>query len=338
MRALVTGATGMLGYYVARRLRREGWEVRAVCRRPERAEWLGAFGVEVVPGDLVEPDSIREAARGCMGVIHAAAEVGSRGDSDRFWDINVGGTDNVVKAVSSSGARMIHVSSTAVFGQARYRTAPTHEDVPLPDLPSWDVYGRTKQEAERIVLDSHRRGIVSAVVVRPPIMYGVRDRQFAPRIGPVLERGFFPLIGGGCAKLNLVHADAVAQGAVRALTTDAADGRVYHLTTDFDLTVADLARYASEALGRRIRTPEVPLLLGRGGFQALSLALMAFGRRDLARHAAGTLDMLTRDNPFDCTRASAELGWAPELHPSRGLVEAFRWWQAHRSGPDGAVR
>ena len=74
--------------------------------------------------------------------------------------------------------------------------AATDESTPLPELPAADAYGRSKQEAERLVLAAHAAGRVWASVVRPPLMYGKRDRQFVPRLGPVLERGFFPLVAG----------------------------------------------------------------------------------------------------------------------------------------------
>lgn len=329
MRALVTGATGMLGSYVALRLERQGWEVRALCRRPERGRWLEELGIELSPGDLMDAASIRGAVRGCDALIHAAAIIGTRGDAERFRAVNVEGTRSVVGAAANVGARLVHVSSTAVFGRSRYRSVPTDESAPLPDLPAWDVYGRTKQESERLVLEAHRRGAVRATVVRPPVMYGLRDRQFVPRIGPVLLRGVFPLVEGGRTTLSVVHADSVADGVVRALRRDDAAGRVYHLTNDFPFTAADLVRYAEAGLERRIRTPRVPLPLARAGFRLLSLALTAVGRRDLARHAGGTLEMLTRDNPFTSRRAREELQWAPGIPPSEGLPEAFRWWRTH---------
>jgi len=327
VRALVTGATGMLGGYVARRLLEDGWQVRALVRRPERADDLKARGVEVTPGDLADQGSLCIAARGCQIVVHAAAAIGSGSADADFRAANVAGTQHVVRAAEHARARLVLVSSTAVFGQDRYRTEPTDEAAPLPALPGEDAYGRSKQDAERVVMEAHRTGRVWASVVRPPVMYGVGDRQFAPRIGRVLQAGVFPLVSGGGAHLSLVHADAVADGAIRAALTDAAEGRVYHLTDDFPVTVADLVRLASQGLGRHVAAPSVPLPAARAGFAVLRLGLQAMGRGDLARHAPGTLAMLTRDNPFTSARARNELGWEPRIRPDVGIPEAFRWWR-----------
>jgi nucleoside-diphosphate-sugar epimerase len=332
-RALVTGATGLLGSYVVGRLCAAGWSVRALVRDPARNGWLEPLGARPVVGSLADAASLHAAAAGCDAVFHAAATIGAGGDWETFRAGNVLGTAHVVAAAEAAGSRLVHVSSTAVFGRHRYHAQATDESVALPVLPARDAYGRSKQEAERVVLEAHGAGRLWACVVRPPIMYGKRDRQFAPRLGPVLARGVFPLISGGATTLSLVHADSVADGALRAATTSAAGGRVYHLTNDFDPTVRELVHYASLGLGCRVRTPDVPLGAARVALKALAGLLVLAGRRDLAPHTAGLLDMLTRNNPFSSERARRELGWSPAIRPAQGLPEAFRWWKQAHAGP-----
>jgi len=328
--ALVTGASGMLGSHLAARLAADGWSVRTLVRAGSAA-WPDRPGMQICRGDLNDPASLLRAARGCDTVFHAGAAVGSKGTWEMFQALNVAGTTHVVDAAAACGARLVHVSSTAVYGQHRYRPQPTDEDSALPDLPVRDVYGRSKQDAERVVLDACRSGKLWATVVRPAVMYGEGDRQFVPRLGPVFLRGVFPLIAGGTARLPLVHAAAVADAAVRAAAFEGAAGRVYLLANDTPVTVADLARFAAAGLGRTIRTPPISLAAGRVTFHALRAALVLAGRRDLAAHTDGTFRMLTRDNPFTSRRAHEELGWAPHTDTSSTLPAAFRSWMASRS-------
>jgi nucleoside-diphosphate-sugar epimerase len=330
-RALVTGATGMLGWHIAERLREDGWCVRGLVRSRERGAWLEGMGVELVHGSLENADSLTAAADSCDVVFHAAAAIGAGGDWEEYRRGNVEGTGNVIDAASRAGARLVHVSSTSVYGAARYHDEPTDELVPLPELPAYDVYGRSKQDAEAVVLNAHRRGHAWASIVRPPVMYGRGDRQFAPRMAPVLERGLFPRIKGGRTTLALVHARHVAEGAILAAGSEVAGGRVFLLTNDFPVTVTDLIRCAEAGLGRRIHAPAVPMPIGRAGFAALEGILKIIGRGDLARHAVGTLNMLTKDNPFTSDRARSELGWSPSIVPDVGLTEAFRFWKSARS-------
>jgi nucleoside-diphosphate-sugar epimerase len=341
-RALVTGATGMLGSYVVERLVAEGWSVRALVRDPSRAGPVKALGADVVPGDVTRLEAMRAAAAGCDAIFHAAAVIGSGSDGEAFRLGNVVGAEHAVSAAEAAGSRLVHVSSIAVFGRHRYGAAATDENAALPSLPARDAYGRSKQEAERAVLGAHAARRVWATVVRPPVMYGKRDRQFAPRVGPLLQRGLFPLVAGGRTTLPLVHASAVADGAIRAAAADVAGGRVYHLTDDFLVTAADLVRYAALGLGRRIRAPRIPIAAARLAFRALGIGLILRGRPDLARHASGLLEMLSRDNPFRSARARRELGWSPTVRPSEGLPEAFRWWSDHRrsdaDSPSAVIR
>lgn len=327
----MTGATGMLGSYIVERLAADGWSVRALVRDAGRARWLKPLGAALARGDVTDAASVRAAAAGCDAVFHTAAAIGPGRDLAAFRALNVAGTEHVIRASADAGARLVHVSSTAVYDDvARVRHAPVGEDVPVSVLPAHDAYGLSKQESERAVLRAHATGVAWASVVRPPVMYGKRDRQFVPRIAPLLARGLFPLIAGGRSTFLLVHAGAVADGAVRAATVDQAGGRVYHLANDFDVTVAEFARLAGQGLSRRIRTPSVPFGVARAFFGALGFGLTLVGRADLAVHAPGSLALLSRGNPFSSERARRELGWAPVVRPSEGIPEAFRWWKERR--------
>lgn len=328
--ALVTGASGMLGTYLVQELTERGWRARALVRSPRRARHLEGMGVELTEGDLLDGESLLKAASGCDLIIHAAAAIGSGSDWEAFRAGNVAGTGHVIEATSAAAARLVHVSSTSVFGQDRYFEEATDESKPLPVLPDWDAYGRSKQLAERLIQEARAKGRLWASIVRPPVMYGRWDRQFLPRIGPVLSRGFLPLFGGGRTPLSLVHAGAVAQGAVLAGEADRADGEVFHLTNDFPVALTDLVQYAEEGLGRKICSPVLPVPLARLGFGALAMGLRMTGRRDLARRALGTLQGFIKENPFTSEKARVELGWAPTVHPAHGLPDAFRWWNTHR--------
>jgi UDP-glucose 4-epimerase len=332
----------MLGSYLVKQLAAAGWGVRALVRDPGAARWLtekgegggGGEWVELARGDVRELEDLHRAAAGCDVIFHTAAVIGTRGAWELFRRVNVSATEHVIAAAQRAGARLVHASSTSVYGgRARYRSTPTDESTPLPELPERDLYGRSKQEAERLVLHAHAEGRLWACAVRPPVMYGIRDRQFVPRIAPVLERGIFPLVGGGRSVFTIVHAGAVAEGMLRAARTERAGGQAYNLTNDVDVTVADFVRLAARGLGARVRTPVIGRSLAAVGFRVLGVGLAALGRRDLAFRAGMALDMLSRGNPFSSARARKELGWLPAVDPEVTIPEAFRWWKAHRHTP-----
>jgi nucleoside-diphosphate-sugar epimerase len=330
--ALVTGATGLVGAHITERLLADGWEVRALVRDPARAGWLSRLGVAAITGDVLDQPSFARAAKGITHVFHCAASVTGRGGWTEFRTVNVDGTRNAVAAASRAGARLLHLSSVAVYGHAARFTpgARIDESAPLEPLASELWYARSKRESEQLVLTAHEAGRVWATAVRPSVVYGPRDRQFVPRVGRLLRWGMAPLIRGGHTTLAIVHAANVADGAVRAATSDVAGGKAYNLAHDFDVTVADFFQLAAEGMGLRIRLVPTPLLAARLASVVVRASSATSRDRALLRAAADSIEFLTHDNPFVSELARRELEWTPTVTPQVGVVEAFRWWQQHR--------
>jgi nucleoside-diphosphate-sugar epimerase len=328
-RALVTGATGLVGSYIVERLLRDRWTVRALVRSP--APWLESLGVECVSGDVLDAESFQRAAIGCDVVFHTAAAVTTSGGWEAFRHLNVDGTVNAINASERARAKLLHLSSVAVYGpEGRYQTSgKTDEDTPLEPLPESAFYARSKRESEALVMDAHRSGRIWATAVRPDVIYGRRDRQWVPRIARILTLGVAPSIDGGTAPLAMVHAANVADGAVRAVLSERAGGRVYNLANDFDVTARDFFLLAGEGLGKRVRLLAIskPVAHRTIGAAIVALRTLSMGRMSVL--SKDSLDFLTRGNPFTSDRARRELGWAPSVRPEDGVPDAFRWWREH---------
>ncbi|MFI5228533.1 MAG: NAD-dependent epimerase/dehydratase family protein [Gemmatimonadales bacterium] len=331
-RALVTGATGLVGSHIVERLTADGWAVRALVRAPN-AE-LPVPSVEQIVGDVLDGDAFSRAAAGCEVIFHTAAAITPRGGWEAFRRLNVDGTAHAIGAAVRSGARLLQVSSVAVYGpDARYRGPGerTVESTPLGALPERAYYARSKRESEDLVLEAHAAGRIWAAAVRPPVIYGRRDRQFVPRMARWLSNGVAPIIGGGRATFSIVHAANVAHGAVLAATNDLAGGRAYNLANDGGVTVRRFFELAAEGMGRRVRLLPIPLWLARGGFVTLRFAAkhLAAGRMNVISNAS--LGFLTENNPFSSDLARRELGWLPIVRPEDAIPDAFRWWLEHRA-------
>lgn len=327
--ALVTGATGLVGSHIVERLLADGWSVRSLVRRPTANL---AASVESVVGDILDRESFQRAAHGCGTIFHTAAEVTVSGGWEAYRRPNVDGTSNAIAAAESSGARLLQLSSVAVYsGRYADPSRKVDEDTPLGPLPDAAFYARSKRESESLVLDAHAKGRIWATAVRPDVIYGPRDRQFVPRIARFLNRGFAPVIGGGRSILAIVHAANVASGAVLAAAHDRAGGRAYNLANDFDVSVRDFYRLAGEGLSRRVRLVPVPYGFARAVFGAALAATKLVTRGGASVVNVDSISMVTRDNPFASDRARRELGWSPRVRPEDGVPDAFRWWREHRA-------
>ena len=330
--ALVTGATGLVGSHIAERLLADGWLVRALTRDPATARRLLPADVAILPGDVLDEGSFARAARGAHVVFHAAASDTASGGWDAYRVTNVDGTRNAILAAEGAAARLLHVSSVAVYGpHARYealrRGERTTEETTLAPLSGRSFYARSKRESEEMVFRAHREGRVWATAIRPAVVYGRRDRQFVPRMARIVRRAAIPLIGGGRSTMALVHAENVASGAILAATTDAAGGRAYNLANDYDVSVRRFFELAGAGLGRRPRFVPMPLWAARGVMEGVrwGARLVTGGRFSLI--SSSTIDFIARDNPFSSERARRELAWKPRVHPDDGVPDAFRWWR-----------
>lgn len=337
--ALVTGATGLVGSHIVEQLLADGWRVRALVRAPDSVRRSAAVpeSVELAQGDVLDEASFIRAASGTHAIFHTAANIVVPGGWEAYRATNVDGTKNAIAAAESARARLLQLSSVAVYGaHARYeasrRGSRTDEDTPLAPLSRRAYYARSKRESEELVLRAHSQGRVWATAVRPDVVYGRRDRQFVPRIARILRmRAPMPLIGGGRSTMAIVQAANVAQGAVLALTSDRAGGRVFNLANDFDVSVRRFFELACQGLGQRPLFLPVPYWVAQGALISLSGLFRTLTRGKFTLVNRSSVDFISEDNPFSSERARRELGWTPTIRPDVGIPDAFRWWlEQHR--------
>lgn len=334
--ALVTGATGLVGSHLVEQLAADGWTVRALVRDPRSAAWLRELGAsDFARGDVLDAPSIAGAAAGCEVIFHtAAAIIPAAATWESYRATNVGGTESVIAAARASGARLLHVSSVAVYGpQGRYRAdgQVTTEDAPMPPIPEEAFYARSKRESEQLVLAAHERGEIWAAAIRPDVIYGKRDRNFIPRMATLFSRlHAFPLPGGGKNTLAIINAASVADAAIRAAASDIAGGRAYNVANEGDTTLREFVALAATGLGTVVVPLPVPLgVVGFGLSSARWLwTTLHLPGAGVLQHAS--LNFVSRDNPFSSARAERELGWRPVVAPDEAIPDAFRWWARHR--------
>lgn len=217
----VTGATGFLGSHVCDALLASGHRVRAAHRRSSDLRWLQGKPIELVCTDLADPVALDALLRGCDGLIHGAGVV--MADADTYARVNVEGTRLVLEAAARADAlrSFVFISSLAAGGSGTLRQP---RDETMPDAPISD-YGRSKCAAEAEI--SGRSWPFRTVSLRPPALYGPRDRSFRP-LFQAAARGWTVRFGGRLKGLSLVHADDAATAAVRLLIASQAEG-VYYL-------------------------------------------------------------------------------------------------------------
>lgn len=328
-RILVTGASGLLGRALLDRLRRNGESVRVLVRR--RSPDLERLpGVQVVYGDLGDPDAVDRAIAGVGLVYHVGAAMRGRTWAD-FEAGTVCGTSNVVRSCLKHGVdRLIHVSSVTVLDYAgQLRRAMVDEHAPLEPHPEKrGSYTRAKLLAERIVIDASRQSGLRAVVVRPGQIFGP-GYETVPPYGAIAFAGRWIGIGSGHLQLPLVHVNDVVEGLLAAAARPDVCGSIFHLVDPTPVTQREYIAWCREQANALLRVAYVPrtLLLGVGA--ALDLAGLLLGRSlPLTRYRIQSVKQLL----FDCSTARRHLGWEP-----RSMAREL-WPRVGRPGRDDSPR
>jgi nucleoside-diphosphate-sugar epimerase len=281
-------------------------------------------GVELVPGDVTNMDTLRTAVRGIEAVFHLAAVRDVWGAPAAIYQhVNVEGTRYLLEAAAESGIqRFVYCSSVGV---ARYPgNLAADETLPYSEPTSQVLYHRTKAQAEQIALDAQ------AVVVRPVITYGPGDENgFLTRLIELLIQGRFLGIGNGRNHVDLVYVDDLIAGMVAALEKGAA-GRVYILSGTAPIQVRVLLAEICKLLGRKppyvyVPTP-ITLMAGWGMEMLWHGIVKPMGWSDqspfITRDKVATL---TVDRGFSHKRASLELGYRPQIDYSEGIQRTLAW-------------
>jgi predicted dehydrogenase/nucleoside-diphosphate-sugar epimerase len=251
-RVLLTGATGFIGCRTAEALHLgRGWAVRALVHNPASAARLARLPVEMVSGDLSDPETLKRVLGGCDAVVHCAVGP-SWGPWKNVFRVNAHGTRNLAEAALAAGVRrFVHLSTIAIYGS----DVPSlvEETTPLrPDPHS--AYAMSKRAAEKYVASATKRGL-PAVILRPAHVYGPFGNTFT--INPLqhLTRGALVLVEAESTPSNTVHVDNVVAAIARALEAPEATvkGQVFNLSSEDDLTWGEFWDFFSRSLNLPLR-------------------------------------------------------------------------------------
>jgi len=322
MKALVTGASGFIGYHVARLLREEGLQVRALVRRTSPVEDLRALGIELFFGDLRNAVAVTESIQGCNQVYHVAADYRLWVPDPRvMYAINVTGTENVMRAALETGvSRVVHTGSVGTLAASvSGRIADESTPVKLSDMVGH--YKRSKFLANQVVGRYVHKGL-PAVIVHPSTPVGPMDRKPTPtgRIIVDFINGRMPAyLDTG---LNFIDVRDVATGHLLAARRGR-PGQAYILGNR-NMTLRHFFDLLSAVTGRpppRVRLPYGPLL-------AAACLNEAFSRlTGIAPVIPLTgVRMARKYMYFDCRRALEELD-LPQNPVETAVAEAVHWFR-----------
>ena len=323
MNYLITGATGFIGPHLVKKLADDGHFCRCLVRSSSQTDFLKAAGVEVVEGDITRPQSLTGLADGIDRVLHMAT-LGHMSNfavtETMFEAINVHGTRNIMtEALRAGVGRVVHCSTVAAMGIC--------EDVPATEESRCNPhhpYGRSKLQAEQVVLDLVANQGLPAVIIRFSMVYGPGDPRDILKLTRLARKGLFPKVGRRPKLTPLIHVNDAIQGLLLA-AEKGVPGEKYLITNQDSLPFDEIRKILQKALG----VTRLPFYVPE--WAALSIASLAEKIYPLIGKtppvSRKNIESTLADRVFSIEKARRELGFDPEVDPAEGLRETVTWYK-----------
>ena len=303
IRFVVTGASGFVGFAVAKTLMQRGYEVVGLSRKAFEAP----FPVKVVDS-LERQETIEQVFEAASVVVHCAARVHVMNESaweseTEFRRVNRDLTLMLAKTAAAAGiSRFLFLSSVKVNGEETPPRSPfTEVDEPDPQ----DAYAYSKLEAEIALQSLSESSGLETVIIRAPLVYGPGVKGNFERLLAISDSSLPLPFGALNNKRGMVFIGNLVDFVIHAATHPRADNKVFLVSDGEDVSTGRLVSEIRRALGRPARLFPMPawVLTGIGRLS---------GKADMVRRLIGSLEI-------DIAKARKELGWTPAYSLRQGI-------------------
>lgn len=314
---VVTGAAGVLGGQLVQSLAAQGISVHGLDLRPPAGPVAGARHSE---GDVRDPRVVRRVVDGADAVVHCAAALPSY-SADEIRSVIVDGTRNVLTCAHRAGVpRVVHISSTAVYGLPKL--VPTPEDHPRVPV---DHYSTAKVLAEDVCA-SFRAKDLCVPVLRPKTFLGPgRMGLFSMLFEWAADGRNFPVLGRGDVRVQMFALEDLVEvvGTVLDAPEDIANDTYNVGAAEFS-TLREDFQAVLDAAGHGRRVVSLPIGPALAVLRALQWARLSpvYGR---------LLSKLRGDSYVSIDKARDRLGFKPRFSNREAILRTFDWWLAQRA-------
>ncbi|MEU4573847.1 NAD-dependent epimerase/dehydratase family protein [Nonomuraea sp. ATR24] len=315
-RIVVTGSAGMLGGVLARHLVGQGRDVVGVDLRlsPDPG-----YGWRQRIGDIRDTALLTDAMAGADAVVHCAGALPSY-PAAQIHDVIVHGTRSVLEAGRRAGVeRVVHISSTAVYGLPKL--VPTPEDHPREPV---DPYTRAKSAAEEVA-EEYRADGMCVPILRPKTFVGPgRMGLFAMLFEWAEEGRNFPVLGDGNTRNQMLAIEDLVEAVVGVLSAPAdVAGDTYNIAAAEFGTVRENFQAVLDAAGHGKRVVSLPARPALAGLRILE-------RMRLSPVYGRLAHKLLDDSYVSIDKARDRLGFRPRLSNREAILRTYEWWQEQR--------
>jgi 3beta-hydroxy-delta5-steroid dehydrogenase/steroid delta-isomerase len=333
-RVLVTGGSGFVGANLVTALLDRGHQVRSFDRAPSPLP--AQAGLEAIEGDICDPGTVAAAVDGIDTVFHTAALIELLGGASatdeyrqRSFAVNVGGTENLVRAAQAAGVkRFVYTSSNSVVMGGK-PIAGGDETLPYTDRFN-DLYTETKVVAERFVLSQNGVHGLLTCAIRPSGIWGCGDKTMFRKVFESVLAGHVKVLVGRKSALldnsyvhNLIHGFILA--AEHLVPGGTAPGQAYFINDAEPVNMFEFARPVVQACGERLprlRVSGAAVHAAMSGWQRLHFR---FGLPQPPLEPLA-VERLYLDNYFSVAKATRDLGYRPLFTTEQAMAECLPYY------------
>ncbi len=308
---LITGATGFIGRALCEMMMARGYHVRGTVRSEKYPADLPA-GVEIYPVVSISASTDwQDSLRGIDLVIHLAApahikETAIAKKRTSFHEVIVGGTEHLAGMAAAAGVkRFIYISSVKVNGEGGLLPY-TERDTPKPE----DTYGITKCEAEQVLRDMSAKTGLEVVIIRPPLVYGPGVKANFLQLMKWATSGLPLPLGSIHNRRSMIYLGNLIDAIMTCAIHPGAAGEVFLVSDDHDISVPELIRALTDAMGKRSVLIPFPEWF-------LKTAGKLTGK-------AKDMDKLTGSLVVDISKIKSLLHWKPPFTFEEGIRETVK--------------
>ncbi|MCX8030930.1 MAG: NAD(P)-dependent oxidoreductase [Thermodesulfovibrionales bacterium] len=318
MKAFVTGATGFIGSHLVEALLRSGFQVNCLRRQSSSLRNIEGLNIELVEGDCCKAESLDDVVADCEYVFHLAGLTKAKSSED-FYITNVSGTEILLSSVAKKARslkRFFYLSSLAAVGPSLNGHPLTEDCQPNPVSD----YGKSKFEGEQIVYSYRNR--IPITIIRPPAVYGPRDRDFLVFF-KMVKSGFIPYWGK--SQYSFVYVEDLVRAIIETSLNEKAEGEIFFVSDGSIYTSDDFIEAVSNALEQK------PFKISTPGFiiPALGIFLKRFSKVNII-NSDKLRELRYKNWTCDSTKINKVLNFTPKVKLKEGVKWTADWYRIHK--------
>lgn len=313
---LITGATGFIGYHLTKKLLAQNCNVIAIGRNFKLLNMLPKNKLLIkVNGDLIKDDFLINLFSNYKidVIFNLAAKVHDRLEKDvkQYRLINVNLTEKLAElALKNNVEKLIFFSTVSVYGDTEGRTIDETE-ICTPST----TYGKTKLEAENILIKAYQKYNLPIIILRLTSVYGTYDRGNLQFLAKLIRKRLSAMVGKGRNRKTMIYIDDVIQAAILAAIRDDVVGEVFNIGEN-SYTFCEILDTIEKMLDVSTLRFKIPLSLGK-----------VIEKQNINLTLSKLIRTIGSDNCYSSDKAKKILGFKLLYNLERGLQESVEWYK-----------